>query len=820
MSIVNLKNCKILLVISIAFLVALTLMTILPLANAVYTDTSPRKTTAYISVAPPVIGKDQQLTVNLWVWPSPSGSTYYAQTLSDIYYENFAVTFTRPDGSKDTFMPINPSMALHGDPTPGKTEAVGTTYFFYKPNQVGTWSVSFSFPGKTFFTPFGTPGSVYEPATSRTITFEVQEDPVNAGTVNGWPWAPLPTGYWQSPVNDNNREWSAIAGPWMQSGHDTSGTNFNPYSTGPATAHVAWKEPFSIGGIIGGDWGSYSFDAGYRGPNVVIMAGRIFYNDNAGGTFSARDLRTGELLYRVLGSITLGQVLRPESVSPDTPQVNEARNVDQLWGFSSSNWIRYDPFTGAVLQTITGAPTDVRDRAFVDGSSEVYISQAGNWNTSARPNGYAYSNLIKWDYSLVTGNSWKTGIVWNVSTIRPDGTSVGDGRRNLFQVVRFDAAGVVIAKAHNDESHYQAFDMATGAWLYTKQTGIIDKRSLSISSAGPYAVYDSARMTYTAFDVKTGNKLWESDPFGNYGWGAAARNTAVAYDTIYAGTFDGHIYAIDAKTGKLKWQSESLGDSTETVWLTSSGVSTMVVADGKVYWSFIYPWEVQPRSRFREIIAQDAYTGKTLWRLSGSMNLPSLAEGYLIATNVYDGFMYSFGKGKTETAVSIQNDVIAAGSGALIRGTVMDLSPAQPGTPAVAKESMSEWMDYLHMQNATLINNPPSPKGVPVQLFAIDPNGNVVDVGTVTTDSLGHFELLWTPSTIGTYKVLASFAGDDSYWSSSAETALAVTAAPQANGGTEQPAVAADNTAVIIGSAVAVIIAVAVVGLLLFKKKP
>ena len=32
------------------------------------------------------------------------------------------------------------------------------------------------------------------------------------------------------------------------------------------------------------------------------------------------------------------------------------------------------------------------------------------------------------------------------------------------------------------------------------------------------------------------------------------------------------------------------------------------------------------------------------------------------------------------------------------------------GVPAVADEDMSEWMDYLYMQNATLLNNPPTPK--------------------------------------------------------------------------------------------------------------
>ena len=212
-----------------------------------------------------------------------------------------------------------------------------------------------------------------------------------------------------------------------------------------------------------------------------------------------------------------------------------------------------------------------------------------------------------------------------------------------------------------------------------------------------------------------------------------------------------------------------------------------------------------------------------VWRgsISGIWSGKAIADGYLVATNSADGTLYTFGKGKTETAVSIQNDVIANGGSALIKGTVMDMSPAQPNTPAVAKESMTEWMDYLHMQNATTLNNPPTPKGVPIQLFAVDPNGNIQDIGTVTTDSLGHYEIGWAPSIEEAYKILANFAGDDSYWSSSTETALLVTAAPQTNGGTEQPVAAAPDYTLLLAviAVVMIVIAILVVYQIVRKKQ-
>ena len=75
------------------------------------------------------------------------------------------------------------------------------------------------------------------------------------------------------------------------------------------------------------------------------------------------------------------------------------------------------------------------------------------------------------------------------------------------------------------------------------------------------------------------------------------------------------------------------------------------------------------------------------------------------------------------------------GNGIMIKGTVLDMSPAQPGTPCVSKESMSLQMEHIHKQlpidgiwhNETIT-------GVPVRLTAMDPNGTSIEIGTVTTN--------------------------------------------------------------------------------------
>jgi hypothetical protein len=152
----------------------------------------------------------------------------------------------------------------------------------------------------------------------------------------------------------------------------------------------------------------------------------------------------------------------------------------------------------------------------------------------------------------------------------------------------------------------------------------------------------------------------------------------------------------------------------------------------------------------------------------------------------------------------------------LINGNVMDMSPASQdyavqvrfpnGVPAVADSAMSEWMDYLHMQNATLLNNPPTPDGVTVSVVALDSNGKVTDLGTTTSDYAGKFAISWKPTAEGTYKIFATFSGSDSYYSSYAETALSVTKAPEAT--SQPPTAAPDNSTLLYGILAAVVVAI------------
>jgi hypothetical protein len=186
----------------------------------------------------------------------------------------------------------------------------------------------------------------------------------------------------------------------------------------------------------------------------------------------------------------------------------------------------------------------------------------------------------------------------------------------------------------------------------------------------------------------------------------------------------------------------------------------------------------------------------------------AIADGYIATFNAYDNQIYCFGKGKTATTVSASPKVAVNGSSVLIEGTITDQSPGAVGTPCVSDKSMSQWMEYLYMQKP----QPTNATGVPVQLLAMRSDGSMIDIATVTTDVTGHYSHVWTPPTTDKYTIVANFAGSESYWTSSAETALGVTAAPAPAYITTAAEPAPDNTPIFLGMSVAIaVVAILVV---------
>jgi len=207
----------------------------------------------------------------------------------------------------------------------------------------------------------------------------------------------------------------------------------------------------------------------------------------------------------------------------------------------------------------------------------------------------------------------------------------------------------------------------------------------------------------------------------------------------------------------------------------------------------------------------------------------AIADGFLVTWNSFDKQIYTFGKGQTATTASIQNDIITNGNDVLIKGKVTDQSPGTQqstqkanfpdGVPAVSDTSMTDWMEYIYMQQP----KPSNTTGVPVTLSVIDANGNYREIGTTTTNDDGFYSFQWTPDISGKYTVYASFGGSESYWPSHTVTAFSVKdAAP-----TPTPSPIAQQSVAdlyfvpaITGLFVAIIVVGALMAILLIRKRP
>jgi len=120
-----------------------------------------------------------------------------------------------------------------------------------------------------------------------------------------------------------------------------------------------------------------------------------------------------------------------------------------------------------------------------------------------------------------------------------------------------------------------------------------------------------------ALDAATGNLIWEYRPGVAAASGGAdtdtgrgiQRNVAIFGDRIFAATNDAHIIALDARTGKLVWDTR-VADSKLGYGYTSGPI----VVRGKVIAG------ITGCSRYKDdvcfITGHDAATGKELWRTS------------------------------------------------------------------------------------------------------------------------------------------------------------------------------------------------------------
>jgi hypothetical protein len=813
-----------------------------PLPSGVTVDATV-ETRAFLSFRPNPIGLGQSLLVNLWINPGVSSN-------DRLIPQAYVITITKPDGTKS-------SMTLDSEP------ATAANWFEMSPDQIGTWKFKFEFLG-TYFpagryfngkivtnssgTLYGS--AYYIPSSTTEQSLTVQQD-----FVASWPQAALPTDYWTRPASLNNREWWPILGSYPGDGYNGNGYanwntlypdtnpydsngvyNFVPWVQAPNTAHVVWKRLGAVSGLIGGPATQYGITSSPGTPSVVY-AGRCYQTvTKPGGTSVAQcyDLRTGEIYYEVSGGITPTDVIYYNPVA-STSTIAGGELASSSWSvelisISGSYLRKINPYTGAMTGNYSISPL----------SGGTLYNQLGGYVLNVQDLGAAAANTTGGRYRLI---NWTTrGTSTLASRIVSNITWPWNQLPNTYSA----ATGILVADFNAGLAGYVTRTYQAGSNIYwginvtgaSLTTGAMKSWKVSLPDEGTYSgscvIADHGKVAFLtqkgyflAYDLNTGQLAFKTEtmeyPWASASFGAYAIQSA--YGMFFRQSYAG-VYAFNWTNGKIVWNYEApafahfespyIEDGQEE-YAFNGGAE---IADGKMYVANTEHTPTWPLTRGWGLHCINITTGELVWKVNNPMSQGAIADGYMTAANSWDGYMYVFGKGKSATTLTAPDVVIAKGSGVVIKGTVRDMSPAQAGTPCVSKESMTTQMEYIHLQqpidgmwhNLTMT-------GVPVILTALDENGNPTDLGTATTDPYyGTFEKAWTPSAEGTYKIIASFAGDDSYGSSGASTAVSVGPAPAAITIPEQ-VVPPDYTLTIVGAAIAVIIAVALVGIVLYRKK-
>jgi hypothetical protein len=887
-------------------------------ANAAVTITYQR---AYVGASPVLVGVGQELILVAWPasLPLDIGEQSGAVAGERAAFYNIQLIVTKPDGTNETL-------------TIDKSDPVGGGYVFYTPTAIGTYSVISIFPEVWKNSTVANTQQFYTRAVSTPAYFTVQQDPVEMT----WPETPLPTDYWQRPINTANHYWGAICGSWLQSSFNqpwgaSGGTTTNmARGVGPESAHILWTKPYYLGGLMDEQFGDIGYETQhYQGISWsgTILNGVVSYTprDTAHGNptglsgWVQLDLYTGEEIYNnnmTSSRPTSGQIYNyesgnqhggfayyirtsgvtlPEIVYVTYVQYNNAsypptrtaasatvnRTALSLAGTPLSVgtvWELIDGYTRNTICYIANTSATGTAVTGLDGSMTYYnLVNKGTtadphyyltvWNSSAgtmvssqtgtgywqwRPMGNTFGGSPPYTPSTLSDNIVHDGaMMWTLNVTIPSPYAPRNSVLNETMSIRAVREGeyIILGTAgRNDErgvvpGYWLCLSLKYGEegtelWRSTLATPpfVSQAENDTASLTGVYPIdentgticYESARQVKRWFyDMKTGALIKEGameHQFNYYGMTENYYN-----GLLYSFGYGGCITAYNITTGDVMWIYNATTVGLESAYGGNYPLGIAEICDGKLYTTNGEHSPTQPLMRGPNLRCINATTGEEIWSLLGywgGMSPTSynsiMADGIFVGLNYMDMELYAIGKGPSATTVSAPQLAPALGSSVMITGTVTDQTSSGrrntndivqfslKGTPAISDESMADWMEYLFMQQA----KPTNATGVPVTLYAIDPNDNYVSIGETTSDMNGNFGIEYKPEIPGNYHIFASFAGSKSYGPSSASTYLSVGEATPTASPYPEISLPPTEMYIIIG-VIAIIIAIAIVGIVM-----
>ena len=808
-------------------------------------------TYAHVNIAPNPAGIGQTCSLNFFLTKPPP--TAWMGGAGDVY-ENMIIEVVDPSGNEETLGPY------YSDPT-------GGSFTTFVPDEVGEYTFQLFYEGQILtgdnpYYPYpprthSLIGAAMLPSESEIVTLVVQEEPV----MPLYKTPPLPAEYWSRPIYATNWDWGQLGGNWFgldspsfaDTGmYDTTG-NFQPYTTAPNTPHILWTKPNGFGGQVGAPFNSDQ-ESQYTSTSIlvrhwepIIIYGILYYESNpspsrATSDWTAVDLRTGETLWtRSRGEdgnerLKMGQAIKFHSLQ-------QYGSYALLYAIASNptRFTIYEPTTGKYMAEILDISPIAGFFSTGDflmdfdcneqGTLLAWYTSGGNltmWNSTqlfAYPNGFQgtpnYGTLTpSGTYNFEYGTMAPGG--WSVPIVDP---SLGIAARTP-EVILFRSAPTISSGVSSGYQVTAGYEAKTGSLLWGPLNQTIPaQQDVSIVAArdGYYVLHNKDSNDAYGYSLETGEKLWGPVRLPGNAWSSIERGGEIAYGKVYIWDWGGYVNALDLETGEIEWTFTRGSSGYDTplgvypIW----HFGTHSICDGKIFLSEggMYNPPLHPAKR----LAINCTTGDLVWSiLSFSGRAPAAhADGMMAQWNSFDKQIYSFGKGPSATTVTVGPEISVHGNKVLVKGMVTDESAGTKdsdriarfpdGVPAVSDESMTEWMEYVYMQQP----KPANTTGVEVTVSVLDPNGNSYDVGTTTSDDNGFYKLMFTPLVPGEYSIHAAFKGSESYWPSAAVTAIYVEEAPQATPEpTSQPGSAADLY--FLPMSIGTIVAVIVIGLLLF----